>query len=228
MVFQPDKNQSKGQRTFKSQNNKTPVWLKLGHMENRESSRKRGCNGRMRLTDESLHYLLCGLQSEGNKEAPDSSEHSGKDTVRLPPLFTFVASPCSTPPLLSKHKLSWSFLSSLNTGTSCFLAFHTPPPFPPQPGYLYHPSGPASTLFPQDLHAHSGSSKHRSAHFLLGLQVRQDCHQARMTSTRTDWMCSPAQGMSVMCDEEEGKCHPLYLTKTISLIVQHVPIANIF
>lgn len=49
-----------------------------------------------------------------------------------------------------------------------------------------------------------------------------------MTSTRTDWMCSPAQGMSVMCDEEEGKCHPLYLTKTISLIVQHVPIANIF
>lgn len=73
-----------------------------------------------------------------------------------------------------------------------------------------------------------GMVQDRSAHFLLGLQVRQDCHQARMTSTRTDWMCSPAQGMSAMCAEEEGKCHPLYLMKTISLIVQDVPIANIF
>lgn len=51
-------------------------------MENRHGSEKRGFKGRMKLTGKSLHYLVRGLQSKGNKGEADISEHSEKNTIR--------------------------------------------------------------------------------------------------------------------------------------------------
>lgn len=54
----------------------------MGIWKNRDGSEKRGFKVRTRLTRKSLHYLVRGLQSKGNKGEADISEHSGKNTSR--------------------------------------------------------------------------------------------------------------------------------------------------
>lgn len=80
-----------------------------------QTSRKRGFEGKMKLivTNKSLPYLVCGLESESNKEAPDISKSVGRMQTGTAYTVQLAATLSSTPPLLSTHELPWQFLEFL-------------------------------------------------------------------------------------------------------------------